>query len=120
VGENVRAYLVVCGTEEDELIMAYVHTVAPMSEQVEIIVLYFAAASTATGLTSERILIPTCPPFKLSSLSKILISRHRDSNLEKVLQTSQWSVDTEMVHSPDDVILDGGEEVAIICPVSGG
>jgi molybdopterin synthase sulfur carrier subunit len=92
-------------------------------EQPEIVVLYFAAASTATGLTEERIPIPslaeTPSQFRLSSLPKILISRH-PSALEKVLQTSQWSVNAEMVGSPEEVVLKGGEEVAIICPVSGG
>jgi molybdopterin converting factor small subunit len=40
--------------------------------------------------------------------------------LEEILKTSRWSVDAEMVDDPETVLLKGGEEVAIICPVSGG
>jgi len=97
----------------------------------EITVLYFAAASTATGLTSERIQLPiqTSAPetatssqvqFPLASLGSLLVSRHPNTNLEKILQSSQWSVDVEMVTDPEEVFLKGGEEVAVICPVSGG
>lgn len=84
----------------------------------EITVLYFAAASTATGLTVEHIPLPV--PIPLSSLSETLVSRHPNKGLEKVLAVSQWSVNEEMVDEPEKVILKGGEEVAVICPVSGG
>ena len=85
-----------------------------------ITVLYFAAASTVTGLTSERIPLPvTSSPFKLSALSQLLTSRHAGKGLDKVLESSQWSVDAEMVLDPEEVVLRGGEEVAVICPVSG-
>lgn len=83
-----------------------------------ITVLYFAAASTATSLTSETVPIPN--PFLLSSLGELLVKRHPNTNLEKVLEGSQWSVNEEMVEDPQKVELKGGEEVAVICPVSGG
>jgi len=67
----------------------------------EINVLYFAAASTATGLSSE--LVPIPPDFRL----------------RKILDGSKWSVDAEMVDDLETE-LKGGEEVAVICPVSGG
>ena len=84
----------------------------------EITVLYFAAASTATNLTSERVPIPEA--FLLSSLGQLLVTRHPNTNLGKVLEGSQWSVHEEMVDDPQTVELKGGEEVAVICPVSGG
>ncbi|KDQ57181.1 hypothetical protein JAAARDRAFT_35781 [Jaapia argillacea MUCL 33604] len=88
----------------------------------EITVLYFAGASTATGLSSQQIQLPAPPsePFKLSQLSALLVSLHPATNISKVLETSQWSVDAEMVDDPNAVVLKGGEEVAIIPPVSGG
>jgi molybdopterin converting factor small subunit len=86
----------------------------------EITVLYFAAASTATGLTSECVPLPPHESFRLSSLGPLLASRYPNSKLEEVLRSSRWSVDAEMVDEPEDVVLKGGEEVAIICPVSGG
>lgn len=86
----------------------------------EITVLYFAAASTATGLTSERIPVPSDSGLPLSSLSQILASRHPNKRLDQILATSQWSVNEEMVDDPSAVVLKGGEEVAVICPVSGG
>jgi molybdopterin converting factor small subunit len=87
--------------------------------KTEIVVLYFAAASTATGLTSERVPLPPTG-IRLSSLGALLVSRHPNTNLAKVLEDSQWSVDAEMVDDPKSVELRGDEEVAIICPVSGG
>lgn len=84
-----------------------------------ITVLYFAAASTTTGLASQKISIPY-EGLKLSELSKVLTSHHPKSDLDKVLNTSRWSVDLEMIDDPDVVVLKGGEEVAVICPVSGG
>lgn len=86
----------------------------------EITVLYFAAASTATGKTVERVPLPSPEPLPLTSLSELLVSRYPHTNLGKVLAGSQWSVDEEMVDEPEKVLLKGGEEVAVICPVSGG
>lgn len=87
--------------------------------QVTITILYFAAASTATGKTTEQIPIPSSG-LPLSSLSSHLASRYPNTGLDKVLQTSQWSVNEEMVDDPASVTLTGGEEVAVIPPVSGG
>ncbi|KAF8807027.1 hypothetical protein BYT27DRAFT_7190739 [Phlegmacium glaucopus] len=87
--------------------------------QPTITVLYFAAASTTTGLASEKISIPY-EGLKLSELGSILTSRHPKSDLGKVLNTSRWSVDLGMIDDPEVIILKGGEEVAVICPVSGG
>jgi molybdopterin synthase sulfur carrier subunit len=87
-----------------------------------ITVLYFAAASTATKLTSESITLPPEPEadFRLSALPALLTTRHPNTGLDKILASSQWSVDAEMVDNPENVVLKGGEEVAVICPVSGG
>jgi molybdopterin converting factor small subunit len=86
--------------------------------QPEINVLYFAAASTATGLSSE--LVPIPPDFRLSSLRDLLVERHpKATDLRKILDGSKWSVDAEMVDDLETE-LKGGEEVAVICPVSGG
>jgi len=77
------------------------------------------AASTATGIAAEQVPLPS-QPFPLHSLADLLTSRHSRTNLKRVLETSQWSVDAEMVSDVDKMVLKGGEEVAIICPVSGG
>ncbi|KAJ6619694.1 hypothetical protein B0H10DRAFT_1140302 [Mycena sp. CBHHK59/15] len=90
-----------------------------MTQPAEITVLYFAAASTATGLSHE--VVPLPPKLRLSSLGDLLVARHpQATGLGKVLEGSKWSVDAEMVDDPEAVELQGGEEVAIICPVSGG
>ena len=99
-----------------------------MSTSANITVLYFAAASTTVGLTNELIPIPA-QGFYLASLAALLVDRHsnlsgngRGDQLRKVLDSSQWSVDAEMVDSEDlaRVELKDGMEVAVICPVSGG
>ncbi|KAH7884513.1 hypothetical protein F5I97DRAFT_1937939 [Phlebopus sp. FC_14] len=86
----------------------------------DITVLYFAAASTATGRFEEVVKLPSSQPFPLSCLAAHLVSLHPDCGLDKILESSQWSVDAEMVSDVDQVLLKGGEEVAVICPVSGG
>lgn len=86
----------------------------------EITVLYFAAAATATRLDSERITVPADVGLPLSSLPQVIASRHPNKGLDQILATSQWSVDEEMVDDVSAVVLKGGEEVAVICPVSGG
>ncbi|KZT22382.1 hypothetical protein NEOLEDRAFT_1071638 [Neolentinus lepideus HHB14362 ss-1] len=91
-----------------------------MSANTEITVLYFAGASTATGLTSERVRLPSSDPLPLSSLSELLVSLHPNNGLEDILRTCQWSVEAEMVEDTEGVMLKGGEEVAVIPPVSGG
>lgn len=85
-----------------------------------ITVLYFAAASTAIGLTVERVPLPSQEPLPLTSLCELLVSRHAGKGLDKILASSQWSVNEEMVDEPENTTLKGGEEVAVICPVSGG
>lgn len=92
-----------------------------MALSQSITILYFAAASTATGLTTETVDIPESGSLPLIDLPKILILRHPNaSGLQDILDSSQWSVDAEMVEEPEKVVLKGGEEVAVICPVSGG
>ncbi len=84
-----------------------------------ITVLYFAGASTATKKTTEQISIPD-KGLSLPSLKDLLISQYPNTDLEKVLRSSRWSIDAEMIDDPNPVTLKGGEEVAIIPPVSGG
>ena len=85
----------------------------------QITVLYFAAASTATGISEEQIEIPE-EGCSLSRLKEVLVSKYPETNLKEVLETSEWSVNAEMVENASIVRLKGGEEVAVICPVSGG
>lgn len=85
----------------------------------KITVLYFAGASTATGRYEDTVTLPMTP-FPLSSLASHLNSLYPGMGLDKVLATSTWSVNEEMVYEPAACHLKGGEEVAIIPPVSGG
>ncbi|KAL1937446.1 hypothetical protein VTO73DRAFT_13169 [Trametes versicolor] len=84
------------------------------SSRPAITVLYFAAASTETGLTSERVPLPASWPdgLPLSALADVLTARHPGTHLGEVLAQSQWAVDEEMVEDPAQVVLKGGEEVA--------
>lgn len=85
----------------------------------DVTVLYFAAASTALSRTSETFAIPD-NGLKLSDLAKLVVSRHPNTGIDRVLEQSQWSVDAELIDCPDSFILRGGEEAAVIPPVSGG
>ncbi|KAF5377360.1 hypothetical protein D9757_008010 [Collybiopsis confluens] len=98
------------------------------ASSANITVLYFAAASTAVGLSKELIPIPA-QDFYLSSLPSLLVERHANlrgakigEQLRDILDSSQWSVDAEMVDEEhlSKVELRDGMEVAVICPVSGG
>jgi molybdopterin converting factor small subunit len=98
-----------------------------MANSKPITVLYFAAAQSATGITSETIQLPAGgsgknPDFPLSDLPELLVARHgaKGQDLAKVLQISKWSIDAEMVDDIHATRLKGGEEVAVIPPVSGG
>lgn len=101
-----------------------------MGENAPITVLYFAAAQTALGKSSEIIQLPESEKkmvgnssgFPLSELANLLVARHgsKGRDLEKVLNISKWSVDAEMVDDVNGILLKGGEEVAVIPPVSGG
>ncbi|KAH7341678.1 hypothetical protein B0J17DRAFT_647498 [Rhizoctonia solani] len=86
-------------------------------------VLYFAAARTEAGIHKEVVPIPPgSTGVPLSQLGDLLVSRHPETNLREVLDISSWSVDEEMVDEDQlqHIVLKGGEEVGIICPVSGG
>lgn len=91
------------------------------ADSAHITMLYFAAASTATGRTTEVVELPSTP-FPLAQLGELLVKRYPKSDLAAILERSQWSVEAEMVpeESLSEFKLQGGEEVAIICPVSGG
>ena len=85
----------------------------------EITVLYFAAATTATGCTSETFSLPE-DGLKLSDLAELIASRHPNTGIKHVLERSQWAADSNLIHHLDSFVLRGGEEVAVIPPVSGG
>jgi molybdopterin converting factor small subunit len=111
------------------------HPTFPMSTNtngfIPVRILYFAAAQSATGIGSEHIQLPNersadSPGFPLSKLGAHLIAVHdgggheHEQTLKKVLAISRWSVNAEMVDDVDAIWLNGGEEVAVIPPVSGG
>ncbi|EJD49744.1 hypothetical protein AURDEDRAFT_59123 [Auricularia subglabra TFB-10046 SS5] len=95
----------------------------PAKQASAITVLYFAGAQAATGIQRERVELPASESgFPLSELGALLAVRHPKGGLADVLQTSQWSVNEELVPSEDVAAtrLRGGENVAVIPPVSGG
>ena len=85
----------------------------------EITVLYFAAVTTAVKRTSETFALPD-DGLKLVDLTKLIVSRHPNSGIDRVLEGCRWSVDSNLVYQLDSFVLEGGEVVAVIPPVSGG
>ncbi|OJT15210.1 Thiamin pyrophosphokinase 1 [Trametes pubescens] len=75
---------------------------------------------TTTGLRWNLRPAASLEGLPLSALADVLAARHPGTRLGEVLAQSQWAVDEEMVEDPARVVLKGGEEVAVICPVSGG
>jgi hypothetical protein len=75
----------------------------------QITVLYFAAASTAAGRTSERIVLPDNKPLSLTALGALLGERYVRAGMPDILASSQWSVDAEMVDDVESTMLKGGE-----------
>ncbi|UZJ53840.1 hypothetical protein CBS101457_003160 [Exobasidium rhododendri] len=88
---------------------------------------FFAAAKEAAGVGSIKITLPSSS-FPLSELGDHLVqnvsqnSKGDSTALKKVLKQSKWSVNEDMVDEEDihSIFLKGGEDVAIIPPVSGG
>ena len=85
----------------------------------KITVFYYAAAMTAAKLTSETFVLPD-DGLKLSDLAKLIVSRHPNTEIDRVLEGTRWSVDGEMIHHLDTSILEGGEEVTVIPRLTGG
>ncbi|TKY88002.1 hypothetical protein EX895_003098 [Sporisorium graminicola] len=84
-------------------------------------VLYFAAARTTIGHSSETLTLPSTP-FPLASLVSLIAHKYSDQGAEAVLRTCRWSVDNTLIEIDEvhEWTLHGGEEVAAIPPVSGG
>jgi molybdopterin synthase sulfur carrier subunit len=91
----------------------------PTESSPTVTVLYFGPVHDAVQLHSETIPLSTEEHytkergFPLSKLGELLISRHPQSGLDKLLAISQWSVDLEMILDVDAIMLQGGEEVTI-------
>ncbi|CAO1623857.1 unnamed protein product [Jaminaea pallidilutea] len=89
----------------------------------EVTVLLFAAARDAAGTSSVSLRLPSSP-YPLRDLATLLsLQELRDMpRLQNILARSQWSVDQTMVDDDEleQRVLKGGEEVAVIPPVSGG
>lgn len=73
------------------------------------------------GKSSEVIPLPQTP-WPLTELIALLTSKYQDQGLGAVLKTSRWSVENTLVEIEDldEWSLSGGEELAVIPPVSGG
>jgi molybdopterin synthase sulfur carrier subunit len=88
--------------------------------------LLFAGSLTSLSPQPQRPFQLTLPQSSLSisQLRQALLEHFKDnkgfSDFEKVLKISTFSVGDEMVGEEDNVKLKGGEEVAVIPPVSGG
>jgi hypothetical protein len=58
--------------------------------------------------------------LKLSDLARLIVSRHPNTGIDRVLEGTRWSVDGEMVYADlDAFVLRGGEEVALSLPCLG-
>ncbi|CED82768.1 ThiamineS/Molybdopterin converting factor subunit 1 [Phaffia rhodozyma] len=89
-------------------------------------VLFFASAEDAAGCSRTDVSLPAVvdsatadPGFSLTQLSIILAIKF--PKLGKVLETSTWAVDEELVpdEDVDTVLLNEGSVVAVLPPVSG-
>lgn len=82
-------------------------------------VLYFASARTTIGLSQETLTLPSVP-LPLQSLVDLIANKHE--GVTQVLKTCRWSVDNTLIELDEigEWTLKGGEEVAVIPPVSGG
>ncbi|GAA5868357.1 hypothetical protein JCM1840_005654 [Sporobolomyces johnsonii] len=95
--------------------------------QPTITLLYFASLRTSlpTEPYSSLVPLPSAPsPFTLHNLRSYLVTEVHAGNDEfaRALERSAWSVDEEMVDLDDERarVLNGGEVVCGIPPVSGG
>ncbi|KAI9308374.1 molybdopterin converting factor, subunit 1 [Cunninghamella echinulata] len=80
-------------------------------------VLYFAGIVDITQINKERVLIKNETTYTIEDVIKTLIEKYGDK-FEKILETCMFAVNMEYV--PTSHILQEGDELAIIPPVSGG
>lgn len=93
-----------------------------------ITILYFASIRTCLGIERESIALPLTPhdESRIADLPSAVARLHPENadKLGKILEGCMWSVNEEMVDLEDaeesSKVLQGGEVVAIIPPVSGG
>jgi molybdopterin converting factor subunit 1 len=85
-----------------------------------ITVLYFASAREATEgqIASEQIALPSDDKISVAELKRTLANKH-GKKLAAILETCAVSVAQEYCESDEDLVR-GGDEVAIIPPISGG
>lgn len=73
------------------------------------------------GKSSEVITLPTTP-WPLTELIALLEKQYEVQDLASVLKTCRWSINNTLIEIEDvgEWNLSGGEELAVIPPVSGG
>ncbi|BGP17598.1 hypothetical protein JCM10213_001248 [Rhodosporidiobolus nylandii] len=90
----------------------------------QITLLYFAGVRTALPGEPDSQLVDLPAALPLSRLREYLTTHVHTGNdeLARVLERSAWSVDEEMIDDEreGEVLLEGGEVVCPIPPVSGG
>jgi len=79
-------------------------------------VLYFAALRDLAGVAEEQVLLPAARPVEVSALLRSLERDHEQ--LRGRLGSVRVAVNEEF--APVSTLLQGGEVVALIPPVSGG
>ncbi|KAK9722795.1 hypothetical protein K7432_002417 [Basidiobolus ranarum] len=85
----------------------------------EIKLLYFASAQDATKVPEETLVLTELPSPTIPSLLTWLIEKYPE--LEKIFAgNTMFAVNMEYVERNSEVALKGGDEVALIPPVSGG
>lgn len=95
-------------------------------DRSKIQILFFAAARDAAGKSSVTIAMPSgSSPVLVGDLSKLIQEQGSVKDGEKlssIIMRSKWSIDQSMIDDEEvsTFKLKGGEEVAIIPPVSGG
>lgn len=107
---------------------------SPSLQGKSVTILFFAAAKEAVGGKAKHLLLlPTdgTSAITLSALrDHILITFEKDPpsekydgiSLKKIIEGSKWSIDESMIDEDElqSTLIQGGETVAIIPPVSGG
>ena len=85
----------------------------------EVTVHYFATVMTVTKCSYEKFTLPD-EWLKISDLTRLIVARYPDTEIDRVLESSRWIVGGAMVSPSEPFDFKDGDNVHIVPRLVGG